>query len=132
MRLNSESAICWGWRPLPENSSWPEREQYVFSSPGCEDGRLRRLHFHCAHALPVLARDTYEGGREGLTDPSRLRGIHERQHRGLRVLMALMKDDATRSPKDIVVRLILERPEDWELQRPLQEVCDRLLAQRSL
>src|SRR5712691_10606848 len=44
MRLNSESAICWGWRPLPENSSWPEGEHYVASSSGCEDGRLRRIH----------------------------------------------------------------------------------------
>jgi hypothetical protein len=119
MRLNSESAICWGWRPLPENSSWPEGEQYVASSPGCEDGRLRRLHFHFAHALRVLARDTYEVGRDGLTDPSRLRGMNELQHRVLSFLMALMKDDAHRYPNDMFVRLILERPEDWELQRQL-------------
>ena len=46
--------------------------------------------------------------------------------------MALMKDDATRYPDDIFVRLILERPEDLALQRQLEEVCDRLLAQRSL
>jgi hypothetical protein len=46
--------------------------------------------------------------------------------------MALMKHDANRSPKAIFVRLILERPEDLALQRPLQEVVDRLLAQRSL
>src|SRR2546422_2401895 len=127
MRLNSESAICWGWRPLPENSSWPEGEKYVSASPGCEDGRLRRLHFHFTHALTVLARDTYEGGRNGLTDPSRLRGMNELQHRVLRFLMALMKHDATRYPHDIFVRLILERSEDWELQRQLQEVFDRLL-----
>ena len=46
--------------------------------------------------------------------------------------MALMKHDATRYPHDNVVRLILERPEDLELQRPLQEVFDRLLALRSI
>ena len=33
--------------------------------------------------------------------------------------MALMKDDAHRYPNDIFVRLILERPEDLELQRQL-------------
>jgi hypothetical protein len=33
--------------------------------------------------------------------------------------MALMKNDATRYPNDIFVWLILERPEDWELQRQL-------------
>ena len=132
MRLNSESAICWGWRPLPENSSWPEGEQYVSSSPGGEDGRLRRIHFHVAHALTGLARATSEVGRAGLTDPSRGRCIHALQHRVLRFLMALMKHDANRYLNDIFVRLILERPEDLALQRPLQEVVDRLLAQRSL
>jgi len=46
--------------------------------------------------------------------------------------MAWMKNDANRYPNDMFVRLILERPEDLELQRPLQEVFDRLLAQRSI
>ena len=46
--------------------------------------------------------------------------------------MAVMKDDANRYPNDIVVRLTLERPEDWELHRQRSEVFDRLLAQRSL
>ena len=75
MRLNSESAICWGWRPLPENSSWPEGEKWSLpllaaKTAACADP----LHF--AHALTVLARDTYEVGRDGLTDPSRLRCIN--------------------------------------------------------
>ncbi len=46
--------------------------------------------------------------------------------------MAWMKNDANRYPNDIFVRLILERPEDLELQRPRQEGVDRLLAPRSL
>ncbi len=46
--------------------------------------------------------------------------------------MALMKNDANRYPNDIFVRLILERPEDLEFRRQLQEVFDRLLAQRSI
>ena len=46
--------------------------------------------------------------------------------------MALRKNDANRYPNDIFVRLILERPEDWEFQQQLQEVFDRLLAQRSI
>ena len=46
--------------------------------------------------------------------------------------MALMENDANRYPNDIFVRLILERPEDLELQRQLEEVFDRLLAQRSI
>ena len=46
--------------------------------------------------------------------------------------MALMKHDANRYPHDIFVRLLLERPEDLELQRQRHEVVDRLLAQRSI
>jgi len=46
--------------------------------------------------------------------------------------MALMKNDASRYPNNIFVRLILEHPEDLELQRQLQEGFDRLLAQRSI
>ena len=46
--------------------------------------------------------------------------------------MALMKNDANRYPNDMFVRPILERPEDLGLQRQLQEVFDRLLAQRSI
>jgi len=46
--------------------------------------------------------------------------------------MALMKNDANRYPNDIFVRLILERSEALEPQRQLQEVFDRLLAQRSI
>src|SRR5262252_8049037 len=105
MRLNSELAICWDWRPLPENSSWPEGEKYVSSSSGCEDGRLRRIHFHFAPALTVLAHDIYEGGREGLTDPSRRRCMNELQHRVLRFLIALRKNDANRYPNDILCGL---------------------------
>jgi hypothetical protein len=54
------------------------------------------------------------------------------QHRVLRFLMALMKHDANRYPKASVVRLILERLEDWELQRHLPEGVDRLLAPRAI
>ena len=46
--------------------------------------------------------------------------------------MALMKNDVNRYPNDIFVWHILERPEDLELQRQLQEGFDRLLAQRSI
>ena len=48
-----------------------------------------------------------------MTDPSRLRCINELQHRVLRFLIALMKEDANRYPNDIFVRLILERQRIW-------------------
>jgi hypothetical protein len=84
-----------------------------------------------AHTLTILARDTYEVGRDGLADPTRLRRINELQHRVMSFLIALMKDDARRYPDDIFVRLILEHPEDLELQRQLVEAFGHLLAQRS-
>jgi hypothetical protein len=51
---------------------------------------------------------------------------------GTEFLDGLDEDDANRYPNDIFVQLTPERPEDLELQRQLQEVCDRLLAQRSI
>jgi len=59
----------------------------------------------------TAARATYEGGREGLTDPSRRRCMNEVQHRVLRFLIALMKDDAHRYPNDILCGL------SWSAQR---------------
>jgi len=66
------------------------------------------LHF--VHALTMLARDTYERGRDGLTDPSRLRCLNELRHRVLNFLMALMKNDTNRHRDEMFVRLILEPP----------------------
>lgn len=86
---------------------------------------------HLAHALSILARDTYEVGSDGLTDPPRLRRINELQHRVLSFLIALKKNDAKRYPDDILMRLILEHPDDLELQRQLNEMFGHLLAQRS-
>jgi len=47
----------------------------VFSS------RANDFLVYLAHALTILARDTYEVGTEGVTNPSRLRHINELQHR---------------------------------------------------
>jgi hypothetical protein len=84
-----------------------------------------------AHALTVLARETYEAGGHGLTEPSRLRRINEVQHRVLGSLIALRRGGRKRYPDDVVVRLILEHPEDLELQRQLEATVDRLLGERS-
>lgn len=84
-----------------------------------------------AHALTVLARETYEPGGDGLTEPSRLRRINEVQHRVLSSLIALRRGGRKRYPDDVVVRLILEHPEDLELQRQLEAAVYRLLGERS-
>ena len=84
-----------------------------------------------AHTLTVLARDTYEVGGDGLTEPSRLRRINELQHRVLSSLIALRKGDRKRYPDEVLVRFILEHPEDLELQRQLGAAFDHLLEERS-
>jgi hypothetical protein len=81
------------------------------------------------HTLTILARDTYEVGGEGLTNPSRLRLINEVQHRVISFLMALIRNEEKRYPDEVLVRIILEHPEDLELQRQLQEAFDHLMAQ---
>jgi hypothetical protein len=75
---------------------------------------------------------TYEVGEEGLTNPSRLRLINEVQHRVISFLMALIKNEEKRYPDEVLVRIILEHPEDLELQRQLQEAFDHLVNYRQL
>jgi hypothetical protein len=82
-----------------------------------------------AHAVTILARDTYEVGEKGLTNPSRLRLINEVQHRILSFLLALRKNDEKRYPEDVLLKIILEHPEDPELQRQLQETFDHLMGE---
>ena len=82
---------------------------------------------HFAHTLTILARDTYAVGEDGLTHPSRLRTINEVQHRVTSFLIALRKDEAQRYPDNVLVRIMLEHPEDMELQRQLQEAFDHLM-----
>jgi hypothetical protein len=82
-----------------------------------------------AHALTILARDTYAVEEEGLTNPSRLRLMNEIQHRVTGALLALYKKDAKRYPDDILVKILLDHPEDLDLQRQLQETWRRLMGQ---
>jgi hypothetical protein len=82
-----------------------------------------------AHALTIMARDTYAVGEDGLTNPSRLRIINELQHRVTSFLIALIKNEVKRYPDDVLLRILLEHPEDMDLQRRLQEMCVQLMAQ---
>ena len=82
---------------------------------------------YLAHALTILARDNYEVGKNGLTNPARLRRINELQHRVLSFLIALRNSDTKRYPDDILVRLVLEHPEDLEFQRQLEKMWRTLI-----
>ena len=85
-----------------------------------------------AHALTILARNTYEVGGEGLTQPSRLRRMNEVQHRVLGFLIALRAQGAKRYPDDVLVRMILEHADDLVLQQQLQEAFSHLTARMAV
>ena len=87
---------------------------------------------HLAHALTILARDTYEVGGEGLTQPARLRRLTEMQHRVLGVVIALMKQETKRYPDEVLIRLILEHPDDLDLQQQVQQAFRHLTVQTAI
>ena len=89
------------------------------------------LLIQLAHALTILARDTYAVGENGLTNPSRLRIINEIQHRVTGFLLALQRRDPKRYADDVLARIILEHPDDLGLQGQLQETFGRLMGQRA-
>jgi hypothetical protein len=95
----------------------------------CHYSPQERTHFliQFAHALTILARDTYAVAEEGLTNPSRLRIINELQHRVTSFLITLTKNEVKRYPDDVLLRIMLEHPEDPDLQRQLQETCSQLI-----
>ncbi|HKQ53113.1 MAG TPA: hypothetical protein VJT74_12130 [Pyrinomonadaceae bacterium] len=86
---------------------------------------------HLIHELTVVARDSYEVGGDGLTNPQRMRRVNEIQHRASDFLYALLRNNPHRYPDDHLVRIILEHPEDDELARQLNWVFERLADQRS-
>jgi hypothetical protein len=95
----------------------------------CHYSPQEKTHFliQFAHALTILARDTYAVGEESLTNPSRLRIINELQHRVTSFLIALTKNEAKRYPDDVLLRILLEHPEDPDLQQQLQETWGKLI-----
>jgi len=62
---------------------------------------------HLAHALTILARDTYEVGGESLTQPARLDCITEVQHWVLKGFSVLIKGRWCRSCQSCFPSLLL-------------------------
>jgi hypothetical protein len=96
--------------------------------------RQEKIDFlvHLAHALTILARNTYEVGGEGLTQPARLRCITEVQHRVLSSIIALLKNEMIRYPNTVLLRLILEHPEDRVLEQQLEQAFGHLTVQMAV
>ena len=100
----------------------------LFSSYSTDEKEEFLAHF--MHELSVVARDSYEIGRDGLTNPQRVRCINEVLHRVSAFLCALLSDDPQRYPDDALVKIILEHPEDDVLERQLNESFARLARNR--
>src|SRR5262249_47705288 len=97
----------------------------------CHCSSEKRFNFllRFSYTLPIVARDTYAAGEDGLTHPPRLRRINEVQHRVLGFLIALQQGDVRRYPEDVLVKIMIEHPEDPDLRRHLQEVFCQLMGQ---
>ena len=81
-----------------------------------------------AHELTIVARHTYEVGGNSLTDPGRMRAMNEVQHGLLGFLAALLMDDPRRYPDEVLVRIVLEHPDNAVLQQQLSEAFGRALS----
>jgi hypothetical protein len=85
---------------------------------------------HLIHELTVIARDSYEVGRDGLTNPERVRRINEVQHTISSFLRALLLGNSNRYPDEVLVRIILEHPDDSGLEKQLSKTFARLTTNR--
>lgn len=82
------------------------------------------------HELTIIARDSYEVGQDGLTNPQRVRRVNEVQHRVSAFLLALLHNDLKRYPDDLLVKLVLEHPEDNILEQQLSDAFAKLMTHR--
>ncbi len=82
------------------------------------------------HELTVIARDSYEAGQDGLTDPRRVRRVNEVQHRVSAFLWALLRRDPQRYPDGVLIKIVLEQPDDGTFEQQLREAFAKLTVQR--
>jgi hypothetical protein len=100
----------------------------VFSS--YSHGEKAEFIAQLIYELTLVAREGYEAGGDGLSDPPRARRVNELQHRLSAFLRALLREDPQRYPDEVLVRIVLEQTDDAALGRQLGETFARLAAQR--
>lgn len=83
---------------------------------------------HFAHDLTVVARDAYEVGGDGLSDPALVRAINEVQHRVTSHLSALLRDDPKRYPDGVLIEIFLEGYGNITLDRQLSAAFERAMS----
>ena len=76
--------------------------------------------------LTIVARDTYVVGELGIHAPERLRAINEIQHRVLGHILALVTQDDSRYPDDVLLSILLDHDDErlrggtlWALERAM-------------
>jgi hypothetical protein len=82
------------------------------------------------YELTLVARESYEAGGDGLSDPSRVRRINELQHRTSAFLSALLHHHTERYPDDVLVRIVLDQMDDPALGQQLSKTFARLASKR--
>ncbi len=82
------------------------------------------------YELTPVVRDNYESGQDGLTNARRVRRINEVRHRVSAFLLAVLRDNPQRYPDDVLVRIIIDHPDDEVVTRQSDGVFTRLAAQR--
>jgi hypothetical protein len=103
----------------------------IFSSYSVEE--KEEFIAQLIHELTIVARGTYEVGRDGLSEPQRLRRINEVQHRLSAYLWALLRKDERRYPDGVLLKLfILGQHDDAVLEQEVRTAFMRVLAQRRL
>jgi tRNA A37 N6-isopentenylltransferase MiaA len=100
----------------------------VFSSYSAEE--KKEFVAQLSYELTVIARGCYGEESDGPSDPRRLRRINEVQHRVCAFLWALLRGDPERYPDDVLIRIVLEQPDDELLRRDLSKTFARMMARR--
>jgi hypothetical protein len=77
----------------------------VFSSYSLEE--KKEFLAQLIYELTLVARDSYEVGGEGLTNPQHVRRVNEAQHRLSAFLGKLLRDDPQRYPDDTLVKIVV-------------------------
>jgi hypothetical protein len=75
--------------------------------------KQRQMIARLAYKLTIYARDTYEPGSMGLTDPARLRGINEIMHQVTNRLISMAQGDVDDWEESLFWKILYEIAESY-------------------
>lgn len=90
--------------------------------------REEKLFFFArlCHELTVVARDTYRVDTDEVKDPSRLRAFNQIQHVVTSLVVALMRNDGSTYPDEVIAEIFLGEREDKVLHGLLRFSFERI------